>query len=631
MNKYEKIAKEILNNIGGDKNIEFATHCMTRLRINVKDKSKVNADRIKKIDGILGSQFSGDQFQVIIGQDVDNIYYEFSKLTDKVIADEQEKLSTVNGRYGENNRDRNFMENFSFKRILNKILDAVSGSVTPILPIITATGIIKLIYALLGSGMLNLASEKSDFMILMNLVGDAGFYFFPIFVAWSASKKFNTNTPIALFLGAILIHPMLLEIVNSGNTFTVYGIPMSLVNYSSQFLPSILIVWIMSFVYHFFDIYSPKSMKIILVPTLTLLVMLPIALSVLGPLGNYISLGLAHVFTYLFNLVGPVAIGLIAAVWFFLVATGMHQALIALAITAIGVNGSDNLILVGALIGTYSLMGITVSYLLRSNKENKAIASSNFITLVIGGISEPTIFSLLLQNKKAMFIQVVAGFIGGLIGGILNIKVYFFGATNILVGLSFGQDICLGIVTAVITFSIAALLGMVLGFDDEKLFKKETKIGSMKKKSSVVSPLQGQFIPLDEVKDPTFANRLMGDGAAIIPVVGEVYAPFDGEILALFPTGHAIGLRSEDGIEVLIHIGIDTVSNGGKAFHPLIEVGEKVTQGKLIMKFDFNDLKEQGYDLTTSIVIMSEESGFDTRKTKIVEVGDELTLRQSIS
>lgn len=465
MAKYEKLCEDIIVQVGGKENISFATHCMTRLRMNVKDKGKVNQDEIKKIKGILGCQFSGEQFQIIIGQHVDEVYVEFAKMVGVQLQDKIDE-----------NLDEK-KEKFSWKSLPTKILDVISGCATPVLPIITASGIIKLIVALLGESMFNILPASSDFMTLLTFVGDAGLYFFPVYIAWSASKKFNTNTPIALFLGAILIHPTLLQIVEKGTAFSVYGVPMTMVKYTSQFLPSILIVWIMSYVYKFFNEKSPKSLKIILVPTCTILVMLPLALCVFGPLANLLGQGLAAFFKQLHSLIGPFAIGLIGALWYFLVATGMHQALIPIAITEMTLNGSDSMIFVGSKAATYAIMGLSIAYLIRCKKEDKALASTNAVTLILGGISEPTIYSVLLRYKQAIIVQLIAGFVGGVLGGMFNVGVYFFGSSNVLTGLAFGKDIVLGMTACGVSFVIALVLGVILGFDDSKisLKKKKTK------------------------------------------------------------------------------------------------------------------------------------------------------------
>lgn len=457
MESYEQTCNEILSDIGGKDNIISVTHCMTRLRFNLKDRSLVNQTNIRNIKNVLGCQFSAGQFQIIIGQNVDKVYKHFVSITK--IEDQTTELPC--------NDKRSLSE--KIKDLPNILIDVVSGCITPILPIITVSGIIKLITAVLGKGMLNLLPATSPLMTLLTFVGNSGFYFFPIFVAWAASKKFNTSTPIALLLGAILIHPNLIALVTKGASFSVYGIPMTLVNYSSQFLPSILIVWVMSYVYYFFDKHCPRSLKIILVPACTVLVMLPLALCILGPLANLLGKLLADFFTSLYNLVGALAIGLIGAAWYFLVATGMHQALIALATTMIATMGYDNIILVGSKSGSYALMGLAIAYLIKCKKEQKAIASANAVTLIIGGISEPTIFSMLLRYKKAMLIQIIAGFVGGIVNGMLHVSIYFFGATNFLTGLAFGKDFVHGMIGCGISFVLALILGIVLGFDDKKL------------------------------------------------------------------------------------------------------------------------------------------------------------------
>ena len=358
---------------------------------------------------------------------------------------------------------------------------------------------------------------------------------------------------------------------------------MTLVNYSSQFLPSILIVWVMSYVYKFFDKLSPKSMKIILVPTCTILVMLPLALCIVGPL----------------------AIGLIGASWYFLVATGMHQALIALATTMIANMGADSIILVGSKSGSYALMGLAVAYLIRCKKEDKAIASANAVTLLVGGISEPTIFSMLLRYKKAMIVQIIAGFVGGVINGFLHVSIYFFGATNILTGLAFGKDLTLGMIGCGVSFVISLVLGTVLGFDDSsKVFgKKNKKDNVIEDKNAIYSPLTGKVISLSDVNDMAFASGSMGEGCAIIPENGQVLAPFNGTVVALFPTKHAIGLKSDEGVEVLIHVGLDTVNDQGKEFTSKVQMGDTIVKGQILIEFNKDALIKKGYDLTTPVII----------------------------
>lgn len=455
MAKYQELCNEILKNVGGKENISYATHCVTRLRFNLNDKALVDQSAIKKIKGVLGCQFSGEQFQVIIGQTVGEVYTEFIQLT---------------GLAAQNAVDENLdakKEKFSWKKVPGKMMDYVSGCISPVLPIIIATGIFKLLAGLLGSSMLGILPDDSSFIVLCTFVGDAGFYFYPIFLAWSAAKKLNTSVPMALFLGGVLIHPTLLNMVAEGTQFDVYGIPVTLVRYSSQFLPSILIVWVLSYVHRFIDSKCPKSLRMVLVPTCTMLVMLPLALCVLGPVGFYIGKGLGAISVWLYSVAGPVAVGLSGALWCFLVATGMHSPVATIPKANIANLGYDNIIFPGTLVSIYCLSGIALAYLIRGSKEERAAASANAIALILGGVGEPVIFGTLLRYKQAMVAQLIGGFVGGFLAAILGSKVYFLGATNFLIGLGFGTTLVSGMIGCAVGGILSFGIAFVLGFKEK--------------------------------------------------------------------------------------------------------------------------------------------------------------------
>lgn len=277
-NKYQEISDAILNGIGGKDNVSSCTHCVTRLRFIIKDRSLVDEAALKSISGVLGTQWSGDQLQVIVGQIVDEVY-------DLICA--QAGFETHEAI--DENLDGNLGTRHTAKDIPKMALDALSGCIFPIIPIIIPAGIIQLIASILGPNLLNVLPADSDLITLFTFVGNTGFYFIPIFAAWSASTYFKTSTPIAIFLGVVLIHPTLLQLVTDGTPFTVYGIPMQLVTYSSQFLPSVLSVWIMSYVYKFIKKHMPESLRYAFLPLCTILIMLPIELCAIGPLGSGIG------------------------------------------------------------------------------------------------------------------------------------------------------------------------------------------------------------------------------------------------------------------------------------------------------------------------------------------------------
>ena len=318
---------------------------------------------------------------------------------------------------------------------------------------------------------MNVFPESADIMQTLYIVGNAGFYFMPVFAAYGAAKKLNTSIPLALLLGVLLIDPNIINIVGLGEPFNIYGfIPMQLNNYANGILPSLLAVFALKYVFDFFNQHMLKSIKVIGVPFCTLVIMVPLMMCVLAPVGNWIGMGLSWIFSTLYDFVGPLAIALIAAFWPFLVATGMHIAVIQIALINITTLGYDPIVLAGSNIANYALMGMTLAYFLRVKGEEKQMAGANVITLIVGGISEPTLFGILLRNKKAMATQIIGGFIGGLVGGILGVAVYTLGASNFLTVLQYaggpGQNFINACIACAVAFVAAFIVGVILGFGD---------------------------------------------------------------------------------------------------------------------------------------------------------------------
>lgn len=460
MAKYTDFCNQILENVGGKDNVSGAVHCMTRLRLTVKDQSKVNVDGIKAIKGVLGAQFSGGQFQVIIGQHVSQVYPEFCAIAGV----------GAEAAIDENLDDK---ESFDIKKVPSKVLDYISGSIAPILPIMMAAGFFKMFYSILGPDLMNVMANETQFMRILYIVGNAGFYFMPVFVAWSAAKKMNTSIPMSLLLGVLLVDPNILEIVTAGESFKIYGIiPMQLNNYTQSLIPILLTVWALKYVYKFFDKVMPNAIRVFGVPFCTTIVMVPLMFCVLAPVGNWIGTGLSFIFEGLYNVAGPLAIGIIAAFWPFLVATGMHIAVIQIAMINLTTLGYDPIVLAGANIANYALMGMALAYFIRSKGEEKQLGGANALTLIVGGISDPTLFGVLLRNKRAMICQIVGGFAGGLVGGIFGVAVYTLGASNFMTVLQYaggpGTNFTHAVIASVIAFVVALAVGLVIGFGDQK-------------------------------------------------------------------------------------------------------------------------------------------------------------------
>lgn len=463
MAKYTEFCNQILERIGGKSNVSSAVHCMTRLRLNLKDKTKVDVEGLKTVQGVLGAQFSGEQFQIIIGTHVSEVYPEFCKAADLT------ETAAV-----EENLDK---KKFDIKKVPSELLDYISGSIAPIIPIMTGAGFFKMLYAVLGPELLNVLSNESDLMQTLYIVGNAGFYFLPVFVAWGAAKKLNTNMCMSLLLGALLIDPNILNIVTEGEGFSIYGfIPMQLNSYTSSILPSLLTVWVLSYIYKFLDKYMAKSIKVIGVPFCTLAVMVPLMFCVLAPVGNWIGTILATVFEGLYGIAGPLAIALIAAFWPFMVATGMHLAVGQLVFLNISTLGYDPVVMAGSCIANYALMGMVVAYFIRAKGEEKQMAGANAVTLIVGGVSEPTVFGILLRNKRAMICQIISGLIAGFIGGMMGIAVYTIGASNFLTVLQYAggpvQNFINAGIACAIAFIVSLVIGMVIGFGNDNGLKK---------------------------------------------------------------------------------------------------------------------------------------------------------------
>lgn len=458
MAKYTDLCNQILEKTGGKDNISQAVHCMTRLRLNLKDRSQVDMDAVKEIKGVLGAQFSGEQFQIIIGQHVSEVYPEFCSIAGL-------------GQAAAIDENLDNKEPFDIKKVPAKVLDYISGSIAPILPIMMGSGFFKMFYAILGPDLLNVMANEAPLMQTLYIVGNAGFYFMPLFVAWGAAKKLNTSIALSLLLGCLLIDPNILNIVSAGEPFSIYGfIPMQLNNYTQSILPTLLTVWVLAYVFRFFDKHVPKAVKIIGVPFCTLVVMVPVMFCALAPVGNWMGMLLSAFFSGLYNIAGPLAIALIAAFWPFMVATGMHIAVVQIALLNIANMGFDPIVLAGSNIANYALMGMTVAYFLRTKGEEKQMASANVVTLIVGGISEPTLFGILLRNKQAMVCQIVGGFIGGLLGGILGVAVYTLGASNFLTVLQYaggpGSNFINACIACAVAFVASLAVGIVIGFGD---------------------------------------------------------------------------------------------------------------------------------------------------------------------
>ena len=460
------IAEKVLAAVGGKDNVTSASHCMTRLRLNLKDTSIPKKDEVTSIPGVIAVVESGGQYQIVIGQNVAKVYPEFARLagvaTEKAIdenLDGPQKMSPFNP-----------LSLKSWGDWGNAVLNGIVGCLTPILPVLVAAGLIKMLASIISPAMLNIVSTDNHVYRFLSILGDAGFYYFPIFIGWSGAKKFGATPILGMVIGALLVHPHLVDIVSSGEPFTVFGIPMQPVNYSSTVLPMILITWIMGYIEKFLKKYSPDILSTMLVPTLTILITAPLALCVLGPLGSILGVGLSNGLEALYNISGPLSVAIIGSTFLYIVATGMHLTLLSVALTTMATTGHDKFILVAGAAGTYAMIALGVAVTIKAkNKQTKQKAFSGAIYQALGGVGEPLMYGTLFRFKKLCLYYSIVTFVGGLYLGFTETYVYFFGSNNLLAVTMYGPQIVNGLIAGAMEFIAAFALVMVFGFGEESV------------------------------------------------------------------------------------------------------------------------------------------------------------------
>ena len=591
---YENLAKQILKNVGGQENVSNLTHCATRLRFNLRDLSKTNTEAIKKIKGVMGVVDKGAQYQVIIGSDVSSVYKEILKLGDFKNSNSQ---------------------NDGEKKGFDKIFDIIAGTFTPILPPLTAAGMLKAVLVLLTT--FGLMSKESQTYYILSFMADAIFFLFPVALGYTAAVKFKCNPFMGMLMGGIMIHPNWTALVNAKEAVTLFGLPVKLVSYTSSVIPIILVVWVMSYVENFADKISPKPIKFFSKPLITILVMGPLALIALGPIGSILGEGLANVVTAINN-VAPWSIPMIiGGASPLLVLVGMHYAFFPISFNDLALKGSENVLGPGMLVSNIAQGGAVLCVSLKAkNKDLKQLAGSAGLTALLG-ITEPAMYGVTMKLKKPLIAVCSGGALAGLYIGLMGVVRYSSGSPGLAsIAIFIGENpmnIVHALIGCAIAFISAFVLTWIIGFkdpvnedeevEDEILEEVAVDKAPLMNKITISSPLNGEIVPLTEVKDETFASEMMGKGIAINPTEGKVVSPINGTVQMIFKTKHAIGLKSQDGAEILIHIGMDTVQLDGKHFTAHVKDGDKVKVGDTLVEFDMDAIKKEGYELVTPVII----------------------------
>ena len=589
---YKQLASDILARVGGESNIISFTHCATRLRFNLKDTAKADTENLKNMPGIMGVVNKGGQYQIVIGSDVPNVYRELMA------------LGSFSGSEPPEEKDE--------RNAFIRALDTIAGIFTPILPAITGAGILKALMALLVAfKWIDTASQTYQ---ILNIISDAAFFFLPFLIANSAANKFRANPYMAMSISGVLLHPTFISMVNTaketGDAIRFIGLPVTAASYSSSVIPIILSVWFMSYIEPIADRISPKPVKFFTKPLITLIISAPVALIVLGPLGNIVGNGIAAFIstldTYAKWLV-PLLVGIFTP-W--MVMTGTHYGLVPIGINNVATAGFDTIVGPGMLGSNIAQGGAAFAVYFRTkNSTMKQLTLSSGITAVCG-ITEPALYGVNLKLKRPLIASMIGGGVSGLFLGIFGVGRYTTGSPGLLalpgyIGPDGFTNLIYAIIGSAIAFAVSFAATLIMGFEDipEAAGTQTQSVKHTAVEAELCAPVKGRVIPLKDVKDPIFADEILGKGAAVIPDTGLIVAPAGGVIENVAETSHAVGLRTADGADVLIHIGIDTVKLDGKHFKPLVKAGDHVKTGDPLIEFDMDKVKKAGFDVTTPIII----------------------------
>ena len=612
--KYDGLARIIIQNVGGKSNVVSLTHCITRLRFKLKDESKANTEVLKATDGIVTVLQSGGQYQIVIGNHVPDVYAVVNQIGGfggegaAVDSGEKEKMT---------------------------LIDIISGIFSPLLGVLAATGMVKGLLALASfCGM----SETSGTYIILYSVADGFFYFMPIFLGYMAAMKFGMNKFVGMAIGAALVYPNIVDITSlepigtifagtafETNIYTKFlGIPVLLPGggYASSVIPVILSVFVGAKIEKLWKKIIPDVVKNFLVPMCTLVVIIPLTFLVVGPIASLAASAIGWVTSGAYSL-SPIIAGLIVGgLWQVLVIFGLHWGLVPIMMSNISILGYDA-VMSPYFTATFAQTAVIVAILIKTKDKNiRSLAVPSAISGTFG-VTEPAIYGISLPKKKPFIISCIASAIGGAVIGALNVKCYIFGALGIFAfpsyidkatnDLSSMYGALIGVVVAIV---IAFVLTMITYKDEEKkpaakIEEKPAASGKSMKKSMIVSPLKGMVKPLSEVEDEAFSSGALGQGIAIEPMEGKLTAPADGTISAFFPTGHAIGMTTEDGAEILMHVGMNTVKLEGKYFIPKAKQGDRVKKGQVLLEFDIQKIKKAGYSTVTPVLITNSDQYTD--------------------
>lgn len=630
MGKYEQLAKEIIKNVGGKENIQSLTHCVTRLRFQLEDESKAKDDVFKNMDGVVTVLKSAGQYQVVIGNHVSKVYEDVCDIAGISLESENKKMEKKSN------------------KPLDKIIDVISGIFQPILGVLTAAGMIKGFLALFSA--LGWVSVESGTYMILNAIGDAIFMFLPVILGYTSAKKFGLKPFVGLLIGITLCYPAIQQATLSttlkplytlfeGTSFAspVYleflGLPIISMNYTSTVIPVILICFIATKFQNLFEKIVPEIVKFFFVPMLTLLFSLVLGFIVIGPIATYASTIVTDGIIAVRGFSPLIAGAIVGLTWQVLVIFGIHWGFLPVYINNISTLGYDNVMM--PFFGTtFATTAVVIAIMIKTkDKKLKRLCIPSAISGIFG-VTEPAIYGILLPLKKPFIISCIASGIAGAYYGYADLKEFIIGGLGIFEfpamidpATKNMDSVVVGAIGMVIAMVIAFVLTLIFYKDkkeDEVEDKKEVVKNSNKEKEALKMPIEGEVVKLSEVSDDAFAQGIIGKGVAIKPSKGLVKSPVKGTVTTLFPTYHAIGITSDMGVEILIHVGMDTVNLQGQHFSPKIKQGDRVEIGDELLQFDIKAIEEAGYSTVTPIVVTNYDQYFDVIESGLTKDSKDL-------
>lgn len=631
MGKYEQLANDIIKHVGGKENILSLVHCITRLRFQLKDESKADDDILKNMEGVVTVMKSAGQYQVVIGNHVPAVYADVCEAAGITVSTQEETRE--------------------HKNVFDALIDTISGIFQPILSIMTAAGMLKGLNALFLA--LGWYTDASGTAIFMNTIGDALFMYLPIILGYTSAKKFGLKPFVGLVIGAALCYPAIQQSTLSGGGeplytlfagtlfespvyMDIFGIPVITMDYTSSVVPVILICFFASKCQKQLNKLIPETLKFFFVPMFTLFIALLCGFIVIGPIATFASNLIAEGIMNVRNFSPMLAGALVGGFWQVLVIFGLHWGFIPIYINNIATMGFDNVMMpfFGA---TFAQTAVVIAMLIKTrDKKLRALCVPAAISGIFG-VTEPAIYGITLPRKKPFIISCIASAIAGAYFGFANLKEFIMGGLGIFEfpamidpATNNMDSLYVGIIGAILAMLVGFILTMLFFTDDKAADTIEAKDASVSEdlldKEIIAMPLHGEILPLSNVKDAAFSQGILGKGLAIEPDQGEVVSPVNGVITTLFPTYHAIGITADSGVEILIHVGMDTVQLEGTHFHPVIQQGERVTVGQKLLEFDMEEIRKAGYSLITPVVITNSSQYLDILETGLKSSEELLTV-----